>query len=199
MTNRKRGRPSTINEADVVDRALSTFWRFGFHATSMNELAREVGVSKPSLYATFGDKSALLRRALDVYSQKNSEQVEAISSIEAPAAFFRAYWQIFIEDLCDERLPAGCFLIQSTVECSGPNELCTFIEGLHTDSRAMIEARLRDDRANGRIGSHVDIPAMADFIGGQAFALGVMSSAGADRSRLEGFADQAAAALARLL
>ncbi|MEM7677875.1 MAG: TetR/AcrR family transcriptional regulator [Myxococcota bacterium] len=197
MTNRKRGRPSTIDENEVVDKTLKALWRRGFHATSMNDLAREVGVSKPSLYNMVGDKNALLQRALTQYCGKNVGQVEAILKIESPVEFFRAYWQILIDGMCDDQLPDGCFLVQTTIECRDA-ALKPFIEGLHADTHKMIAARLSEDLAQQRIRADVDLSTLADFVGGQAFALAVMSRAGADRTRLERFADQAAAALGRL-
>jgi AcrR family transcriptional regulator len=50
-----------------LDRALRVFWRKGYEGASLSDLTKAVGVSRPSLYAAFGDKEALFRKALDRY------------------------------------------------------------------------------------------------------------------------------------
>lgn len=48
----------------VVERATDLFWRRGFEATSVQDLTDELGISRSSLYATFGSKDRLYQQAL---------------------------------------------------------------------------------------------------------------------------------------
>jgi AcrR family transcriptional regulator len=47
----------------------------GFEAASYAQIAREMGLSKPSLYNTFGDKLSLFQRVVDDYSIRASKQI----------------------------------------------------------------------------------------------------------------------------
>jgi AcrR family transcriptional regulator len=47
--------------------AVSVFWRLGYEHTSLETLMREMGISKQSLYDTFGDKRSIYFRAMSRY------------------------------------------------------------------------------------------------------------------------------------
>jgi len=51
----------------TLARAMDLFWRRGYEATSVQDLVDELGISRSSLYATFGDKDALFQAALEHY------------------------------------------------------------------------------------------------------------------------------------
>src|SRR6202521_2375322 len=61
------GRPRSFDIDGALDRALQVFWRKGYEGTSLSDLTKAVGVNRPSLYAAFGDKEALFRKALHRY------------------------------------------------------------------------------------------------------------------------------------
>ncbi len=64
---RERGRPRTFDIDFALDRAVEVFWKHGFQDASMQELTDAMGLSKPSLYAAFGDKEALYLKTLERY------------------------------------------------------------------------------------------------------------------------------------
>jgi AcrR family transcriptional regulator len=75
---RPRGRPG-YNQDAVLRRAIDLFNRQGYDATSINDLAADLGVSKSAIYHHFESKEALLSAALD-------EALEGLSSAVAAAA-----------------------------------------------------------------------------------------------------------------
>jgi TetR/AcrR family transcriptional repressor of nem operon len=48
----------------ALQSAVNVFWRFGYEHTSLETLMREMGISKQSLYDTFGDKRSIYFRAM---------------------------------------------------------------------------------------------------------------------------------------
>jgi AcrR family transcriptional regulator len=56
--------PNTKHSA-LLDAAVSTFARYGFRKTSMDEVARAAGVSRQGLYLIFSNKEELFRRAVE--------------------------------------------------------------------------------------------------------------------------------------
>ncbi|MFG1925431.1 TetR/AcrR family transcriptional regulator [Cryptosporangium sp. NPDC048952] len=61
---RGRGRPG-YDQAAVVRTAVELFNRKGYDATSIGDLAKELGVTKPAIYHHVTSKEDLLRLALD--------------------------------------------------------------------------------------------------------------------------------------
>ncbi len=186
-----RGRPRTFDEDAVMERVLMALWRHGYYGISMNDLARAAQVSKPALYNAFGDKAALLKEALRRYGKRTEEIASAIVALRPFADFARAYWQVFIELLCDDNNPPGCLLIGSTVECRNHEELSGFIGTLHAATREKLRLRIEADRERGEIPAYVDSTELAQFIDGQGAALAVMASNHATRQELEQFANTA--------
>src|SRR5262249_126679 len=50
--------------AGLLEAALGNFVRFGFRKTSMDDVARDAGISRQALYAHFADKEELFREAM---------------------------------------------------------------------------------------------------------------------------------------
>ena len=67
-------RPRKFNEATALQAAIECFWRHGYEATSVRDLADKMGISTPSLYNAYGDKHALFVNALDWYFGKGGDQ-----------------------------------------------------------------------------------------------------------------------------
>src|ERR1700730_3969297 len=63
----RMGRPRSFDIDRALDRALQVFWRKGYEGASLSDLTKAGGVNRPSLYAAFGDKKAMFRKALNRY------------------------------------------------------------------------------------------------------------------------------------
>jgi AcrR family transcriptional regulator len=61
------GRPRSFNPEIALEKALKVFWRRGYAGASLSELTAAMGITRPSLYAAFGNKEELFHKALDLY------------------------------------------------------------------------------------------------------------------------------------
>jgi AcrR family transcriptional regulator len=61
------GRPRMFDPDAALDRALEIFWRQGYEGTALSDLTAAMGISKPSLYAAFGNKEELFAAVIDRY------------------------------------------------------------------------------------------------------------------------------------
>lgn len=73
-----RGRPRKMSNDVVLDVAMNTYWRSDPADVSVNAVCQIAGVSKPSLYRTFGSEDGLTRAVLDRYAEKVLSDVFAI-------------------------------------------------------------------------------------------------------------------------
>src|SRR5207302_811791 len=65
----ERGRPREFDVDRALDGAVEVFWRKGFEGASLPDLTRAMRINRPSLYAAFGNKEQLFRKALDRYAE----------------------------------------------------------------------------------------------------------------------------------
>jgi TetR/AcrR family transcriptional repressor of nem operon len=68
----------------ALERATDLFWRQGYEATSVQDLVDELGVSRSSLYATFGDKDRLFQAALRHYCRTEAGPRHALLHRDGP-------------------------------------------------------------------------------------------------------------------
>src|ERR1035438_3896735 len=62
------GRPREFDTDAGLEKAMRLFWAKGYEGTSVADLTEALGISRPSLYAAFGDKQSLFRAALERYA-----------------------------------------------------------------------------------------------------------------------------------
>jgi TetR/AcrR family transcriptional repressor of nem operon len=87
-------RPREFEEQAVLAAAMQQFWRYGYEATSIRDLAENMGITGASLYNAFGDERSLYRRALEQYLDETFRErigrfEEKLPPREALEAFFR--------------------------------------------------------------------------------------------------------------
>src|SRR5437879_13605435 len=89
------GRIRQFDPAEALDRALDVFWEHGYEGATLPALTRAMGINRPSLYAAFGNKQQLFRKALDYYQAGPSSFLTA--ALSQPTA--RAVAEALLEGL----------------------------------------------------------------------------------------------------
>jgi len=79
-----KGRPRQFDIDQALDKALLLFWRHGYEGTSLSSLTRAMGINVPSLYAAFGNKESLFKKALQRYLQNPASYLP--KALEEPTA-----------------------------------------------------------------------------------------------------------------
>ncbi len=151
-TKVSRGRPRTFDEQAVIAHAAGVFLEQGFEAVSYERLAKEVGLSKPSLYNTFGDKTALFERVLESYADQAvafcKAQFEGKDSLQdGVKSFLHGAADLYAKE---DALSQGCLLIGTALPaCAQPgqvrNTLASFIEKLEDTLEEVITRTYSDD------------------------------------------------------
>src|SRR5256714_13652479 len=113
----RKGRPREFDPDEALDRALQVFWRKGYEGTSLPDLTKAMGINRPSLYAAFGNKEALFRKALDRYAEGPAAYVrEALNEPTARAVAERLLSGA-IDLVTNPRNPRGCLMVQGALAC----------------------------------------------------------------------------------
>ncbi|RVD59643.1 helix-turn-helix domain-containing protein, partial [Mesorhizobium sp. M7A.F.Ca.ET.027.03.2.1] len=70
------GRPREFDTEKALVQAMRLFWRKGYEGTSLTDLTEELGITRPSLYAAFGNKEELFLKVLDRYDRETSHFIQ---------------------------------------------------------------------------------------------------------------------------
>lgn len=180
-----KGRPREFDYDQALAKALRVFWRNGYEAASMAELTAEMGITKPSLYAAFGNKEQLFHKALDLYEREKLAYMT--SALDAPTArevaerLLRGSLQIQTSS-CD---PKGCLGVISTAACGVEAEgIKAEVVKRRASSEAALIARFERAVAEGEVPDHLTAPALVRFLFALMQGLAIQGGSGATCAEL---------------
>jgi AcrR family transcriptional regulator len=182
---RSKGRPRAFDVDRALDRVLHLFWRKGYEGTSLSDLTRAMAINRPSLYAAFGDKEALFRRALDRYADGPAAHVRA--ALDQPTA--RAVVDHFLRRMADlitnPRNPAGCLNVQGALACNASAEPIREQLALRRAAgEKALRQRLKRAKAEGDLPRDANPTDLARYVATVAHGMSVQAAGGASRSQL---------------
>lgn len=156
------GRTKEFDELEVLDKAVTLFWEKGYHATSMQDLVDGLGISRSSLYASYGDKHALFLSALERYRSKASGHVTQLIAGQPDAR--SALASLFRLDA--EMKPKGCFVVNATAELGGQDQAaCSVTASGLADMRQIFADVVHEGQARGEFSTSLDAEALGLFFG----------------------------------
>jgi TetR/AcrR family transcriptional repressor of nem operon len=135
-------RPKEFEVSPVLDAVLDSFWSRGYEATSMSDLENATGLSRSSLYSTFGNKRQLFDAALVRYNEQTVEPT--LSALEGPNAGIKELKQYF-------SILAGTFRSEPELAVRGCLIVNTMVELAAQDDAARRVTTAHFERVNGAI------------------------------------------------
>jgi AcrR family transcriptional regulator len=193
------GRPRAFNEEAVLDRAAEVFWRHGYEGASLSALTGAMGINRPSLYAAFGSKEQLFRRAFARYHE--NQVAKARAAMEQPTAYaaIEAFLRTSADGLTAGDHPAGCLSVQGGLACSPENAgICEILADGRAATESALEQRLSRAAREGDLPDGVDARSLARFVMALSEGHAVHAAAGASREQLQASVDIALRAVTTL-
>jgi TetR/AcrR family transcriptional regulator, transcriptional repressor for nem operon len=158
-------RPRKFEEEDVLQRAMELFWKQGFQGTSMDELVHHLGISRASLYSTFGNKEDLFRRVLKRYQRQNLDAVRRFLA-DQPSALqgLRKMLEISLKESAHDPNRKGCFVVNTTAElASHQPEIVAWLLDNQESFEQIYAEQIRRAQAAGEIPSELDSKVAASY------------------------------------
>lgn len=181
----KKGRPRAFDVDEVLGRALEVFWEKGYERASLSELTKAMGINRPSLYAAFGDKAALFRKALDRYDEGPSAYVrEALKEPTARAVVERLLHGA-AELQTDPGTPLGCLMAQGALSCGGgADDMRQELNARRAAGEAALRRRLARAKTEGDLPPDANPADLARYVVIIIRGMAVQSAGGASRAEL---------------
>ena len=183
-------RPREFDIDIALERAMELFWSKGYEATSLDDLCEVTGLSRSSLYATFGSKRNLLLRSVDRYVERRNPQIAAILAQPLPIRdAFAALLRQIIDQIVSGLGRRGCFLGNCAAELPRRDRAALACVRRGLDS---IEATFRNPltraKARGELPSDADVDGMARFLTAGIQGLRLVGKVNPNRAVLEDIA-----------
>ncbi|MBO1073351.1 TetR/AcrR family transcriptional regulator [Roseomonas marmotae] len=187
-------RPREFDPDQALHAALLQFWQKGYEGTSIADLTEAMGINKPSLYACFGNKEELFRKALDSYQARYltffTEALAEPSARSAVEGLLRSYAEL----LTSQDLPHGCLALNGAMACSAEGEAVRQeLIRRRCAAEAALARRLEQARDEDDLPAGADPAALARYLMTVAQGLAVQATAGATRAMLDEVIDMALA------
>lgn len=188
---RKRGRPRVLNRETGLDVAANLFWERGYEGTSIADLTAAMGITPPSLYATFGSKEELFRMALNhSISQQNSQRLELLDAKIPVYEMLKLFLYDIAEGDTQPDKPRGCIVSTAVLQHSEENASVARTTAALREASIQV-LRTRFDRAvsEGELPEGTDTDTLARFYGAVIQGMSAQACDGACTIRLKALVD----------
>ena len=159
-------RQKEFEKEEVLEKAMDTFWRFGFEGTSMQSLVKNMGINRSSLYETFGDKRSLFEAAITHYEKTRMQgMVDCLQEIGASKSAIAKVFNSLIDQSVSDEDRRGCFLTNTAIELS-PHDP-SVAKKIATDMKIVEKAFyqvLANAQAKGEIPLEKDLNQIAQYL-----------------------------------
>ncbi|WP_020167360.1 MULTISPECIES: TetR/AcrR family transcriptional regulator [Methylotenera] len=180
-----RGRPLAFNQDNALEAAMLLFWAHGYEGTSMAELTNTLGINKPSIYAAFGNKEELFRKAIARYIAGPVAFVTEV--INAPTAYqvVEKFLKQAVEFFSDQSTPNGCLIVQAALTCGqGSSVIQQELVVYRKRFEMAFVARFELAKAQGDLPQDADANALAKYLATIHQGLSVQATSGATKQEL---------------
>jgi AcrR family transcriptional regulator len=186
------GRPRSFDPRKALDRALRVFWEKGYEGASLSDLTRAMGINRPSLYATFGDKEALFRKVLDRYEEGQAAYVYEALKGRTARAVAEGLLRKAADGASDPRNPRGCLMVQSALACGeATDSIRQELNARRAAGEAAIRRRLSRAKSEGDLLRGADPAELARYLVTVIHGMAVQAAGGASRGKLRRVAETA--------
>ncbi|HEY5744784.1 MAG TPA: TetR/AcrR family transcriptional regulator [Chryseolinea sp.] len=176
-------RSKNFDTDDTLDKAIALFGKQGYRDTTPAQLVEYLGISRSSLYDTYGDKQNLYLKALQRYSARVEKQFIAIADqAEDARQGIRDYLQLSLDGCFGEDMQGGCFLVNSIAELpSGEPGLMAIIAESTEKNKKILLRLLKKAQKEGQLSADFNSTRLADYLMNAVTGLTISAKSGVSK------------------
>lgn len=176
------GRPQEFDSNKVILAAMDTFWSNGFDGTSMQQLLKSTGLSKSSLYQSFGGKQELYIKCLEEYTLAMKDKLlTQLSLSKSGVSFIKEVLLSAAEEAKGTSIPKGCLIMNTATEFAQSNAAVSRTVNKGIDAfRVVFLTALKKARTANEIDADADLEQLSSYIVSSMSGIKSMVKGGAD-------------------
>ena len=188
-----------FDEERALDGAVDCFWKRGYEATTVRDLADAMRIGGASLYNAYGDKRALFGRSLERYANRSMrERIARLEAGHRPNEAIRTFLAEIIDRSLKDPDRKGCLLINSALDVAPHDaEIGKVVAGYLDELRGFFRRNVEAAQREGQAPKTLDAEEIASHLLGVLAGIRVLARTGARRKALESVARPALALLDR--
>jgi AcrR family transcriptional regulator len=187
-----RGRPREFDVEEALERAVDVFWRQGYEGTTLENLTDAMHISRPSLYAAFGNKEGAFRQALGRYARVEMSYVDDALAMPTSREVAEHYLRSNVVAITLPGRPPGCLSIQGGLSGNPSDQrVVEFLNASRGAGEARFVERFQKAIVEGDLPHSEDPAELARYLTTVSAGLAVQAAGGADRASLMKTAERA--------
>jgi AcrR family transcriptional regulator len=183
----KRGRPSTFDREEALQRAMELFWARGYEGTTLEDLLAAMGgITPPSFYHAFGSKEGLFFEAVDLYVETfGYRPMQALEAAPTAREGVEAMMRESINIMCGKDTPLGCLMFLGAINCAPANKsVQDRMRTYRIQAPDLIRKRLERGVAEGDVPKGVDLEPLVSLFASFVHGLPIRARDGASHDAL---------------
>lgn len=171
---------------------MVVFWEEGYDGVSLADLARAMGITKTSLYAAFGNKEDLFRKALERYAEGPASYAARALAEPTAREVATAYLTGSVRASTQPGCPAGCLGVQGFLAAGHLGQTSRdALLAWRDEDRSRLRDRFQRAVDEGDLPPEADPAMLARYLMTMANGIAVQAAGGAGRDELQQMVDAA--------
>jgi TetR/AcrR family transcriptional repressor of nem operon len=180
-------RTKEFDEERILSKAVDLFWTKGYNATSAQDLVDGLGISRSSLYDTYGDKRALFIKALKHYRQQMIQHmIETVDNSKDIEQTLRNVFNSIKAEALGSKNPKGCFMVNSTIELAQEDkEISDIVNSMMSDLEDALSRAIKRGQDGGEFSTKYSPRTLARFLMNSINGLRVAAKSNASKKTVD--------------
>ena len=179
------GRHKEYDPDQALVAALDVFRRQGFEGTSLTDLTSAMGINRPSLYAEFGNKERLFRKALERYRSECPVFGAGVFAETSARGVAERLLYASVDQQTDGSHPPGCLVTSGALLCSDEHvSVRQALADARENAQASLQRRFEMASLEGDLPADADPACLARYLMTVVHGMAVMAASGASRNAL---------------
>ena len=171
---------------------MRVFWEQGYEGSSLTDLTGAMGINRTSMYAAFGNKDDLFRRALERYTEGpagyGARALQEPTARRVATAFLSGSVRATTRPGC----PAGCLGVQGSLAAGATaRDARDALIAWRNEGVSRLRERFQQAVDEGDLPSDADPALLARYVMTVSNGIAVQAASGTTRDELQQVADAA--------